>query len=323
MAWGFAGPLILDTALHYRVFDLLERAPLSAAELAARTHTSVRGMTMLVNALVGLELLERDGDSVRLTPESSAFLVSTGPGYHGEMFRHTVRQVLPNWLPLPEIVRTGRPNLSLNQEQDGAEFFTQFVAGLFPMSYRAAQVLGLHLGVPEATGPLSVLDIGAGSGVWGIALAQQSGHVSLRAVDWPEVLEVTHYLAARHGVADRLTTVAGDLLKADFGSGHQIATIGHILHSEGPVRSRQLLRKTFDALAPGGTVAISEFVPNDDRTAPAGALLFAVNMLVHTESGDTFTFGEISQWLLEAGFQHPRQLAAPAPSPLILATKPA
>jgi 2-polyprenyl-3-methyl-5-hydroxy-6-metoxy-1,4-benzoquinol methylase len=322
MAWGFAAPLILDTALRYRVFDALEHAPLSAAEVASRTSTSIRGMTMLVNALVGLELLQKEGNRVRLTPESAAFLVSTQPAYHGEMFRHTAQQVLPNWLHLSEIVRTGRPRVVLNQETDGADFFMRFVAGLFPMSYRAAQVLGAHLGVPAATGPLSVLDIGAGSGVWGIAMARQSPHVTIRAVDWPEVLEVTRQLAARHGVAERLTTVSGDLLKADFGTGHQVATIGHILHSEGPARSRRLLRKTFEALAPGGTVAIGEFVPNEERTGPAGALIFAVNMLVHTESGDTFSFGEISEWLLEAGFQNPRQLEAPAPSPLILATRP-
>jgi SAM-dependent methyltransferase len=146
--------------------------------------------------------------------------------------------------------------------------------------------------------------------------------VTVRAVDWPSVLKVTRKLARRHGVGDRLQTVAGDLLKADFGAGHQVATIGHILHSEGPDRSRKLLRKTFRALAPGGTVAISEFIPNDDRTGPPTPLMFAVNMLLHTEVGDTFTFSEMAEWLREAGFANPRLLEAPAPSPLLLATRP-
>jgi 2-polyprenyl-3-methyl-5-hydroxy-6-metoxy-1,4-benzoquinol methylase len=181
--------------------------------------------------------------------------------------------------------------------------------------------LGEHIGIPKAAAKVSVLDIGAGSGVWGIALAHQSPHVTVRAVDWPRVLQVTKRLAQRHGVGDRLTTTAGDLLEADFGAGHQVATIGHILHSEGRERSRQLLRKTFKALAPGGTVAISEFVPNDERTGPPLPLLFAVNMLVHTEAGDTFTFAEIAPWLREAGFKNPRLLEAPSPSPLILATR--
>ena len=94
------------------------------------------------------------------------------------------------------------------------------------------------------------------------------------------------------------------------------------MHSEGRERSRQLLRKVFKALAPGGTIAIAEFVPNDARTGPPAPLIFAVNMLVNTSVGDTFTFAEMSRWLREAGFQKPRQLDAGGVSPLILATKP-
>ena len=322
IAWGYAPPLILEAALNHRVFDLLDGAPQTVDELAARSGASARGLTALLNALVGLEFLAKRGGRYALTPESAAFLVSTKPAYRGGMARHLSRQILPQWMQLTEVVRTGRPAVAGNQQEEGQKFFAEFVEGLFPLSYNAAQVLGTHLGIPKATSPISVLDIGAGSGVWGIALAHQSPQVTIRAVDWPAVLKVTQKLARQHGVADRLRTVAGDLLEADFGSGHRVATIGHILHSEGRDRSRRLLRKTFDALAPGGTVVISEFLPNEDRTGPPLPLIFAVNMLLHTEAGDTFTFAEIAGWLREAGFVNPRRLEAPAPSPLILATRP-
>jgi 3-hydroxy-5-methyl-1-naphthoate 3-O-methyltransferase len=322
VAWGYAPPLILEAALEHRVFDLLERTPRTAEALAARCGVSRRGMSAILNALVGLEFLERRGDRFALTPVSAAFLVSTKPAYHGGLFRHMTRQLIPRWLGLSTAVQTGRPVVAANQEDNGAEFFAQFVESLFPLSYAAAQKLGEHLGIPRTRVSVSVLDIGAGSGVWGIALAQQSPLVHIHAVDWPRVLAVTKAVAQRHGVGDRLTTAGGDLLEADFGQGHQVATIGHILHSEGRERSRQLLRKTFGALAPGGTVAISEVMPNADRTGPPTALIFAVNMLVHTEEGDTFTFAEISEWLREAGFKRPLRLEAPAPSPLVLATRP-
>jgi len=322
LAWGYAPPLIIEAALEFHVFDLLDQGPRTVGELAAKSGASTRGLTAILNALVGLELLARHGARYTLTPESAAFLVSTKPGCHGGFFQHMSRQVVPNWLQLQEAVRTGKPVMAGNREEQGAEFFAEFVEGLFPVSYRAAQILGEHLGVPKAAKRVSVLDIGAGSGVWGIALAQQSPHVTVRPVDWPRVLEVTSRMARQHGVGDRLDAAPGDLLEADFGTGHHIATIGHILHSEGPERSKLLLRKTFAALAPGGTVAIGEFVPNDDRTGPPLPLFFAVNMLIHTDSGDAFTFGEIAGWLKAAGFKNPRQLEAPAPSPLILATRP-
>ena len=145
--------------------------------------------------------------------------------------------------------------------------------------------------------------------------------MQVTAVDWPAVIGVTRRVVARHKLEKQFRYVEGDLHEADFGRGHDIAILGHILHSEGERKSRALLRKTFDALAPGGTIAIAEFLVSDDRTGPANATIFAVNMLVNTDEGDTFSFEQISRWLSEAGFKNARTLDAPGPSPLILATK--
>jgi 3-hydroxy-5-methyl-1-naphthoate 3-O-methyltransferase len=169
---------------------------------------------------------------------------------------------------------------------------------------------------------MKVLDLATGSGVWGIAMAQAAATVSVTAVDWPEVLPITRATVTRFGVVDRFTFVAGDLQQVDFGSGYNVATLGHILHSEGRERSRTLLKKTFAALASGGTIAIAEFLVSEDRTSPVHCLIFAANMLVNTETGDTYSFEEISEWLQEAGFVDMRKHEAPGPSPLVLATKP-
>ncbi len=321
-AWGFAPTFILDSAAKLRLFDHLDDSPKTVEQLANDTQCSARGLTALLDALVSLEFMKRKGNRYSLTPESSAFLVSSKPDYHGGFFQQITGQLVPNWMQLTQSVRTGQPGKSVNEQDVGAEFFAELVEGIFPMSYRAAEALGKHLQVDKLTAPVSVLDIGAGSGVWGIALAQQSPHIRILAVDWPKVLEVTKRVVGRHGLAGRLETSPGDFLEADFGQGHYLATIGHILHSEGRERSRRLLRKVFDALAPGGTVAIAEFIPNNDRSGPPNALIFAVNMLVYTTEGDTFTLREMSAWLREAGFRGVRLLDAPAPSPLVLATKP-
>lgn len=323
LAWGFAPTLILEAALKHGVFDLLDSAPKTAEQVAAETGASARGLRAVMDALVGFQFLAKDAAGrYSLTPESSAFLVSTKPGFQGGFFKHTSSQLIPKWLRLNEIVRTGRPAVAVNQEGDGSAFFQEFVEDIFPMSYPAAKVLAGHLRLADASGAVSVLDIAAGSGVWGIALAQSSPRVTVTAVDWAGVLSATKRIAARHGVADRFRFVPGDLATADFGAGHQIATLGHILHSEGEPRSRALLEKTFGALAPGGTIAIAEFLVSADRTGPPNGLIFAVNMLVNTDAGDAFSFDQIAAWLREAGFENPRTLDAPGPSPLVLATKP-
>ena len=113
-------------------------------------------------------------------------------------FQHISDQLLPRWLELNEIVRTGRPTSRVNQEEEGADFFAEFV-GRFSHQFPGGQRAGRAPGYSRATAPVSVLDIGAGSGVWGIALAKQSPHVRIRAVDWPRVLQVTKRVAARHG----------------------------------------------------------------------------------------------------------------------------
>jgi ubiquinone/menaquinone biosynthesis C-methylase UbiE len=272
---------------------------------------------------VGLDFLAKDKQGYfSLTPESSAFLVSTKPSFQGGLIRHTSEHLLPRWLHLNEIVATGRPASSVNLQGPGTDFFAEFVNDILPMSFHVARELAAHLNLAAADRPVSVLDLAAGSGVWGIALAQSSSQVRVTAVDWPGVIPVTRATVTRFGVVDRFTFSEGDLQQADFGSGHNLATLGHILHSEGIDRSKALLAKTFHALAPGGTIVIAEFLVNADRTGPVGGLIFGVNMLVNTDCGDTFSFEEISSWLLEAGFVDPRTIDTHGPSPLILATKP-
>jgi 3-hydroxy-5-methyl-1-naphthoate 3-O-methyltransferase len=276
-----------------------------------------------MNVLVGLEFLAKgEGGRYSLTPESNAFLVSHKPSFMGGTIRHGSGQLIPKWLHLNEVVATGRPAAAVNQQGDGTEFFQQFVNDIFPLSYPSAQTLAKYLDCNVEGRMIRVLDLAAGSGVWGIAQAQCSDAVHVTVVDWPGVMPATRKTVAKFGFSERFTFVEGDLDEAAFGGGHDVAILGHILHSEGKDRSRALISKTFKALKSGGTIAIAEFLVNRDRTGPLNALLFAVNMLVNTDTGDTYSFEEIAQWLTEAGFVNARTLESPGPSPLILATKP-
>ncbi len=322
MASGYEPALILEAAVRLGIFDVLDDHPMTFADVAIRSASSPRAIRILLNALAGLDLLNRYGDLYALTAESAAYLVRASPSYQGYMCRHVSRHLLPRWSQLTEVVRTGKPSSAVNEQADGGAYFREFVEDIFPMSYDAARALAEALRVPESSRRLSVLDLAAGSGVWSIALAEASPLVQVTAVDWPAVLPVTRRIAERHDVVDRFRFVAGDLLTADFGRDHDIATLGHIIHSEGEARSRALLQKTFTALRPGGTIAIAEFTVDEDRTGPTSALIFAVNMLINTDAGDTYTFNEMAAWLRDAGFIDPYEFDLPGPAPLILATKP-
>jgi SAM-dependent methyltransferase len=321
--FAYAPPLIISAAVNNKVFDTLQRGPKTIEQVTKETGGSARGLRAIMDALVGLELLKKDRQSrYSLTPESHAFLISEKPGTLAGFFGSILPVMISRWLRLTDVVRDGRPAVAVNQESEGTEFFSQLVETIIPMSYPSAQKLGDHLKISKAKDPVRVLDVAAGSGIWGIALTQKSPQVRVTAVDWPGMIPTTKRITEKFDVRDRFDFIEGDLLEANFGSGYGLATLGHILHSEGEKRGRQLLKKTFRGLKSGGTIAIAEWLVNDNRTKPLASLMFSVQMLVNTERGGTFSFNEIKEWLEDAGFKKVRKLEAPGPSPLILATKP-
>jgi ubiquinone/menaquinone biosynthesis C-methylase UbiE len=323
LSFAYAPPLIISAGVSNQVFDSLEDGAKTPEQVAEKTGASARALRILMNALAGLNLLKKDRQGkYSLTPESAAFLLSKNPGTHAGFFGTIAPQIISRWLRLSDIVREGRPVVAVNQETEGTEFFSQLVENIIPLSYPPAQKLADHLKVAKTKNDIRALDLAAGSGIWGIALAQKSPGLRVTAVDWAGMIPTTKHITQKFGVGDRFNYVEGDILEANFGSGYDIATLGHILHSEGEDRSRQLLAKTFRALKSGGTIAIAEWLVNDHRTKPLPSLMFAVQMLVNTEKGDTFSFNEIKNWLEEAGFKKVRKVEAPGPSPLILATKP-
>ena len=321
--WGFAPTCMLHAAVQNRVFDVLDAGPKTIDQVASATGASLRGVRGLLEALASMQIIVCTGDRFALAPDTAAFFVRGKPAFLGGMLNHIVGQLMDNWTKLDDSVRTGRPAFSVNRQQGGAEFFEHFVEDLFNLNYAGAAALAGELarGLADIKTPFTVLDIAAGSGVWSIPLLKLLPNAHAVAVDFPAVTPVTRRVYQRHGLDSRLKTIDGDIATAHFQSGHRAAFLGHILHSEGEQRSRRLLKKVSDSLVPGGTIAIAEFVPADDRSGPPYPLIFALNMLVNTDEGDTFTFSQMSSWLTEAGFRNPRQFPIPGPSPIVLATK--
>jgi 2-polyprenyl-3-methyl-5-hydroxy-6-metoxy-1,4-benzoquinol methylase len=322
MAWGFAPSLVLEAALRNHIFDALERGPRSLREISQETVAAERGLRPILSILVAIGILEKDTEECYgLTQVAKEILVRGRAGYQGAVLQHVSRRVLP-WLELAASVQSGRPVSYINREEQGVAFYRETVSDLFALSYPSSQILAWELKIAKVEAPMRVLDIGAGSGVWGIGLAKASPLVTVTAVDWEGVLPMTRRTAELHAVIDRFTFVAGNIHEVAFEAKYDLAILGHVLHSEGRNRNRLLLKRVFDALKPGGSVAIADFLVNKDRTGPLISLFVSVAMLLNTDEGDTFTFEEIRSWLDEAGFVRPTLLKVPGPAPLILAGRP-
>jgi ubiquinone/menaquinone biosynthesis C-methylase UbiE len=320
--WGFGVTRTLATALELDLFTEISKGATTIPALSKAVRAPERGVRMVVEALVSLGLLTRAGSGFALAPDAAQFLVRTSPAFMGELLLFNATGIEPAWRSLTEVVRTGTPVKALDRPQEGIATWHQLVDALFALGFPAAQVLGAELARERPGEALRLLDVAAGSGVWGIGAATANPKVTITIQDLPETLEHARRWVDRMKVADRAAYLPGDLRVVDFGeAAFDVAVLGHICHSEGPVHTQKLLRNVARALKPGGTIAIAEFVPDADRSGPPASLLFAINMLVHTTEGDTFTFPQFREWLEAAGFEAARQLPAPAPSPLILATK--
>src|SRR6266446_2327013 len=195
LSFAYAPPLIISAGVSNKVFDSLEDGAKTPEQVAEETGASARALGILMNALVGLGLLRKK------------------PGTHAGFFGTIAPQLISRWLRLSDIVRVGRPAVALNQETEGTEFFSQLVENIISMSYPAAQKLGDHLKMAKTQDGIRVLDLAAGSGIWGIALAQKSPRVRVTAVDWAGMIPTTKRITQKFGVADRFNYVEGDILE--------------------------------------------------------------------------------------------------------------
>src|SRR5437667_1097621 len=125
-AWGYAIPLIIEAAIGHKIFDAVDGGANTIEQVAQNTGTSTRGVRVILNALVAVELAAKDAQGrYSLTPESATFLVTTKPSFQGGIFKHVSTQLMPKWLRIYEIVRTGKPTQVVNDQETGSKFFEQ------------------------------------------------------------------------------------------------------------------------------------------------------------------------------------------------------
>ncbi len=320
--FSFAASRILLTALELDVFTPLALGEKTATDLVNTTGYSARGLPMLLDALVPLGLLSKRDGRYALTPLSENYLVKGKPSYIGAALVPAHRQMLASWNQLAESVRTGKPYAVVEEQKAAEEFFPDLVRWLHVSNAEPARRLAEELKARISKNPV-VLDVACGSGIWGIRFAQAESTANVIANDYPKVLDtVTRGYVEREGVSARYRYAPGDIKEAQLPrESCDLILLGNIIHSEGEAASRSIFRKCFELLKPGGLVAIIDMIPNDERTGPPFALIFALNMLVNTATGSTYTLSEYRNWLAEAGFGEVTTIDVASHSPVIVARK--
>ncbi len=317
MAFSFIPSRVLSSGLQLGVFSHIAAGKKTVAAIAAAAQASERGIRMLLNALVATQLLIRNGPTYELTPLASRFLVRGTPDYLGLFMEQD--ELWNSWGRLTDVIRSGQPLQRMETQMLAEIFFPILVQTLHGLHLTRARAMADSLGIGKLLKGLRTVDVGCGSGVWGIALAERDPEGRVTAQDFPAMLAVTREFLQRHGVEKQFDFLPGDLKTVDFGrEQYDLALLGNILHSEGAQSAQDLLQRLHTALRSGGRVVIIDLLPSDDRSGPPFPVFFALNMLLHTEHGDTFTLAEYTGWLRQAGFTRVETAEIGSHSPVVI-----
>ena len=321
LLWGGWSTFIVAAAVELDVFSSIASGARTAREIASKANADEFALRRMLDSLAALKYLSRNGDRYSLSPQSAAFLVR-GSELYMEGIDQFAKSQMMSWFQLAQAVKSGRPVVPPGDDAGLATFFSILVRCIFPLGFVAAQAAVAAISPARRARIKRILDVGGGAAPWSIPFAQTIRGARVTVLDLPAVTQITREYAAKFGVGDRYGYLEGDLRQVDFGGGYDMITLGHIIHGEGRDGGRRLVERSAEALADRGLLLIAELIPNNDRTGPAAALMFGINMLLHTPDGDVFTMKEYREWLKAAGFKTIRTISTQtAPSPLILAEK--
>jgi hypothetical protein len=312
----------IKAALDLDLFTALGEGQKTAQDVAARCQASERGTRILCDYLSIIGFLIKEDGRYSLTPDSAVFLDRRSPAYMGSTLEFLLSPVLTGGFEnLAAVVRRGgtlMPEGGTVAPEN--PIWVEFARAMTPMMRSPAQAMAKLM--DGDGGKLKVLDIAAGHGLFGIAIAQQNPNAEIIAQDWPNVLEVAQENAGSAGVSDRYSTIPGSAFDVDYGGGYDLALLTNFLHHFDPPTCETLLRKVHSALSEGGKALALEFVPNEDRVSPPIPAAFSMMMLGSTPSGDAYTFSELERMFKAAGFTQVALHQLPAtPEQLVIARK--
>jgi len=266
---------------------LVHCADTEASAVAAAVGTDPRATAMLLDALTAVGVLVKEQGRYRCTEAALAL----GKERAGVM--HTVH-LWDTWSSLSDCVRTGRSQRTGPKGAHTEAFIEAMRARAVTVATHAQKVIGTE-------GVKRVLDVGGGPATFAIAFARAAPELTAEVLDLPAVVPIAQKHIREAGLEGRVTARAGDLRKDELGQGFDLILVSAICHMLSEEENQELLSRCARALAPGGRVAIREFILNPDRAGPPAAAMFALNMLVGTEKGNSYTEAEYRAWLTGAG----------------------
>jgi predicted O-methyltransferase YrrM len=317
LARAFLRSRILLTAYELEVFTALGDERKTSAEVAAALGTDARAADRLMNALAVLGLLKKEGGKFANSPAAGRYLVAGKPEYMAGL-GHTVN-LWDSWSTLTDAVRAGTTAFERPGGEAGEERTRFFIAAMHAGgSARAERLVALL----ELDGVSRVLDVGGGSGAYAMAFVRAREGITATVFDLPRVTPLTRGYVEKAGLSDKVEVVEGDAVGDELPRGYDLVFMSQLLHSNSPAQNEALIANGAASLNAGGRLVIQDFVVDDGRTGPPQAVIFALNMLVNTAGGDTYTEAEIRGWMEAAGLADVERVNTDFETTLMIGRKP-
>jgi hypothetical protein len=309
LGMGFWGSKALLSAVELDLFTVLGTGPRNATQLMEELQLHPRSALDFLDALVALDMLDREDGLYRNTAETDAFLDRAKPGFIGGLLLMANNRLYPFWGSLTEALRTGQPQ---NEAKQGGDPFDAIYRDKSALSEFLAAMSGASLGAAKAIAKKfpwrsyhSFVDIGTARGTLMVEVARMHPHLTGEGFDLPAVAPEFNEHIARNDLQERIRLHPGDFFTDAFPSA-DVLVMGHILHDWNLEQKRELLAKSYQALHAGGCLIVYDTVIDDDRRRNAFGLLMSLNMLIETPGGFDYTGRQCQGWMIEAGFREVR-----------------
>ena len=285
------GGRLLEAERQHRFLAACAKGLLSSREIASRCGTQEKPTRLLMDGLIALGLAEEREAQFHLT--SLGKMLVENPQILGDRF----------WDHLPKYLKTGEPLIKMDAIQHQAEHYQAEVGLLGWMMGPCAEEAARVLGIGQKRKGLRILDVGAGSAVWSLAMARRDRASTVTALDWPEVLAVAQTQAKAQNLDGQLTLLPGDFHEIQLpADAFDLAILANLTHLQTPERNLEDSRKIHGMLRPGGEAVVIDVFPG----SPQGDLvrfLYQMGLALRTEKGEVHSKESLNQQLLEAGFE--------------------
>ena len=318
---GHVEARIVQSAVELGIFDALRAEPQSVDAVARQLKVEARATELLLNALTALSLLEKQAQVFSLAAVSKRYLLRSSPHFVGGMIQFDA-SLWACWEKLPEALRTGKAVRPANMYQDDPAETATFINAMDSL-VKARGDADVLATVIDWNGVNTLLDVGSGPASYPIALCHRSDNLKATIFDLPATLKITEGFVRNAGMAGRIDLVAGDYRSDPIPGRYDVALLSNIIHGEDSLKNQALIDKLAANLNPGGRLIIKDHILDDSRANPPVGAIFSLLMLLTTDGGRCYSFGEIAAWMKHAGLKQVQQidLAPPLTSSLVIGTR--